>query len=74
MKRKAKIGYPVIERILEEISIIDKINRQWKEGLISEFQFSETLDRLLVKIKRCQTELKQPDPRSLERKTLEKEK
>jgi len=74
MKRKAKIGYSVIERILEEISIIDKINRQWKEGLISEFQFSETLDRLLVNIKRCQAELKQPDPRSLERKTLEKEK
>ncbi len=74
MKRKAKIGYPVIERILEEISIIDKINRQWKEGLISEFQFSETLNRILVNIKRYQTELKQPDPRSLERKTLEKEK
>ena len=70
MKRKAKIEYPVIGRILEEISIIDKINRQWKEGLISEFQFSETLDRLLVNIKRCQTELKQPDPRSLEKKIV----
>ena len=68
MRKKAKIGYPVITRILEEISIIDKINRQWKEGLISEFQFSETLDRLLVNIKRCQAELKQPDPRSLSEK------
>jgi len=58
MKRKAKIGYPVIERILEEISIIEKINRQWKDGLITEFQFSETLDRLLVNIKRHQTESK----------------
>jgi len=72
--RKAEGAHSVIERILKEISIIDKINRQWKEGLISEFQFSETLDRLLVNLKRYQTELKQPDPRSLEKKTLEKEK
>jgi len=70
MRRKAKIGYPVIELILEEISVIDKINRQWKDGLITEFQFSETLDRLLVNIKRHQTELKQPDPRSLEKKIV----
>ena len=69
MKRKAKREHPVIERILEEISIIDKINRQWKDGLITEFQFSETLDRLLVNLKRYQTKLKQPDPRGLERKT-----
>ncbi len=66
--RKAEREHPVIEQILKEISIIDKINRQWKEGLITEFQFSETLDRLLVNIKRFQTELKQPGPRSLERK------
>lgn len=66
--RKAEREHPVIERILKEISIIDKINRQWKEGVISEFQFSETLDRLLINLKRYQTELKQPDPRSLEKK------
>ena len=63
--RKAEREHPVIERILKEISIIDKINRQWKEGLISEFQFSETFDRLLVNLKRYQTELKQPDAQSL---------
>jgi hypothetical protein len=34
----------------------------------TEFQFSETLDRLLVNIKRHQTELKQPDPQSLLKK------
>ena len=68
MKRKAKREHPVIERILEEISVIDKINRQWKDGIITEFQFSETLDRLLVNIKRHQTELKQPDPQSLLKK------
>jgi hypothetical protein len=68
MRRKAKIGYATIELILKEISVIDKINRQWKDGLITEFQFSETLDRLLLNIKRHQTELKQPDPRSLEKK------
>ena len=39
MRRKARIGYQAVELILEEISIIDKINRQWKEGLVSEFQF-----------------------------------
>ena len=32
MKGKAKIEYPVIDRVLEEISILDKINRQWKGG------------------------------------------
>jgi len=63
MKRKARIEYPVIELILEEISIIGKINRQWKDGLITEFQFSESLDRLLANIKRHQTELKQPGRR-----------
>ena len=68
--RKARREHPVIEQISKEISIIDKINRQWKEGLISEFQFSETLDRLLVNLKRYQTELKQPDPRSLEKKIV----
>ncbi|GAJ10276.1 unnamed protein product, partial [marine sediment metagenome] len=51
---------PVIERILKEISIIEKINRQWKDGLITEFQFSNTLDRLLVNLERYQIELKQP--------------
>jgi len=66
--RKVRREHPLIEQISKEISIIDKINRQWKEGLISEFQFSETLDRLLVNLKRYQTELKQPDPRSLEKK------
>ena len=64
MRKKAKIGYPVITRILEEISIIDKINRRWKDGLITEFQFSESLDRLLLNIKAHQTELKQPGPQS----------
>lgn len=68
--RKAEREHPVIEQILKEISIVDKINRQWKKGLISEFQFSETLDRLLVNLKRYQTELKQPDPRSLEKKIV----
>jgi len=68
--RKAEREHPVIEQILKEISIIDKISRQWKEGLISEFQFSETLDRLLVNLKRYQTELKQSDPRSLEKKIV----
>lgn len=53
--RKVEKERPVIERILKEISIIDKINRQWKEGKISEFEFSETLDRLLINIKRYQT-------------------
>lgn len=62
MKRKARIGYQAVELILEEISVIDKINRQWKDGLITEFQFSETLDRLLANIKRHQIEIKQPDP------------
>jgi len=71
--RKAEREHPVIERILKEISIIDEINRQWKEGLISEFQFSKTLDRLLANIKGYQTGLKQPGPQSLEEKTLEKE-
>lgn len=59
---KTEREHSVIEQILEEISIIDKINRQWKEGLISEFQFSETLNRILVNLKRYQTELKQPVP------------
>jgi|GEM_PF-2144285 len=68
--RKAGREHPIIEQISKEISIIDKINRQWKEGLISEFQFSETLDRLLVNLKRYQTELKHPDPRSLEKKIV----
>jgi hypothetical protein len=66
--RKAEREHPVIEQILKEISIVDKINRQWKDGLITEFQFSKTLDRLLVNIKRYQTGLKQPGPRSLEKK------
>jgi len=68
--RKAGREHPIIEQISKEISIIDKINRQWKEGLISEFQFSETLDRLLVNLKRYQAELKHPDPRSLEKKIV----
>jgi len=68
MGRKARIEHPVIKRILEEISVIEKINRQWKDGLITEFQFSETLDRLLLNIKGHQTGLKQPDPRSLEKR------
>jgi len=62
MKRKAKIDYQVVGLILEEISIIEKINRQWKDGLITEFQFSESLDRLLANIKKHQPEIKQPDP------------
>ncbi|MCK4264665.1 MAG: hypothetical protein KAX27_06950 [Candidatus Aminicenantes bacterium] len=63
MKRNEKVKkeHPVIEQILEEISIVDKINRQWKEGVISEFQFSSTLDQILIKLKKYQTELKQPD-------------
>jgi len=68
MKEKAKIEYPVIERVLEEISILDKINRQWKEGVISEFQFSSTLDQLLIRLKKYQTELKAPDLQRLQRK------
>ena len=68
MKGKAKIEYPVIERVLEEISILDKINRQWKEGAISEFQFSSTLDQLLIRLKKYQTELKTPDLQRLQRK------
>ena len=67
MRRKAMIEHPVTKRILEEIKIIEKINRQWKDGLITEFQFSETLDRLLANIKGYQTELKQPSPQSLEK-------
>ena len=71
--KKHKLGsqgereHPVTKRILEEIKIIEKINRQWKDGLITEFQFSESLDRLLVNIKRHQIEPKQPGPRSLEK-------
>ena len=68
MKGKAKIEYPVIERVLEEINILDKINRQWKEGTISEFQFSSTLDQLLIRLKKYQTELKAPDLQRLQRK------
>lgn len=68
MKGKAKIEYPVIERVLEEISILDKINRQWKEGAISEFQFSSTLDQLLIRLKKYQTELKAHDLQRLQRK------
>ncbi|MBA7535166.1 hypothetical protein ES705_27419 [subsurface metagenome] len=67
MGKKARIEHPVTKRILEEISIIDKINRQWKDGLITEFQFSETLDRLLANIKGYQTELKQSSPQSLKK-------
>ena len=52
--RKVEKEHSVIERILEKISSIDKINRQWKEGKISEFEFSEKLNRLLVNIKRYQ--------------------
>lgn len=55
MKRKVEIEHSIIERILKKISIIDKINREWKEGKISEFEFSEMLDRLLINIKRYQT-------------------
>jgi len=51
--------YSVTKLILEEIKIIEKINRQWKDGLITEFQFSETLDRLLANIRRHQTDSKQ---------------
>jgi len=68
MKIKAEREHPIIKQILEEINIIDKINRQWKDGVITEFQFSVTLDRLLVNIKRHQAELKQPDPRSVSEK------
>lgn len=56
------------EWILEETSVIEKINRQWKDGLITESQFSKTLDRLLLNIKEHKTGLKQPDPRSLEKR------
>ncbi|MBA7523228.1 hypothetical protein ES705_15351 [subsurface metagenome] len=72
MGRKARIEHPVTTRILEEIKIIDKINRQWKDGIITEFQFSKTLDRLLANIKRYQTELKQPGPRSRSEKVWSK--
>lgn len=68
MKGKAKIEYPVIERVLEEISILDKINRQWKEGAISEFQFSSTLDQLLIRLKKYHTDLKAPDLQRRQRK------
>lgn len=47
-------GDKKIEQILKEINKIDKLNRQWKEGVISEFEFSETLDQLLVNLKRYQ--------------------
>ncbi|MBA7478192.1 hypothetical protein ES707_13613 [subsurface metagenome] len=67
MRKKARIEPSVTKRILEEIKIIEKINRQWKDGLITEFQFSETLDRLLANIKGYQTELKQPGPQSLKK-------
>ena len=59
LESQGKREHPVTKRILEEIKIIEKINRQWKDGLITEFQFSETLDRLLVNIKRHQTDSKQ---------------
>jgi hypothetical protein len=72
MGRKTRIGYQAVELILEEISFIDKINRQWKDGLITEFQFSESLDRLLINIKRHQTESKQPDSGSLSEKAWRK--
>jgi len=72
--RKAEREQPAIKSILEEISIIDKINRQWKDGIITEFQFSNTLDRLLVNLKRHQTELKKPRPRSLSEKIWRKKK
>jgi len=52
--KKVEKKHSVIEQILKKISIIDKINREWKEGKISEFEFSEMLDRLLVNIKRYQ--------------------
>jgi len=74
MKRKDRIDYQTVGLILEEIKIIEKINRQWKDGLITEFQFSETLDRLLANIKRHQTESKQPGPRRLEEKSMERRK
>jgi len=54
MKEKVEIERPVIKQILKEINRIDKLNREWKEGAISEYQFSEKLDRLLVNIKRYQ--------------------
>ncbi len=62
--KKAEREQPAIKSILEEINIIDKINQQWKDGIITEFQFSNTLDRLLVNLKRYQIELKQPGPQS----------
>lgn len=65
---KAKREYSVIERVLEEISILDKINRQWKEGAISEFQFSSTLDQLLIRLKKYQAKLKASDFQGLQRK------
>lgn len=68
MKGKAKIEYPVIERVLEEISILDKINRQWKEGAISEFQFSSALDQLLIRLKKYHPDLKAPDLQRRQRK------
>jgi len=74
MKIKAEREHPIIKQILEEINIIDKINRQWKDGVITEFQFSKTLDRLLVNIKKHQTELKKLGPRSLSEKSMEEEK
>ena len=67
MRRKARIEHSVTKRILEEIRIIEKINRQWKDGLITEFQFSESLDRILANIKGYQTGLKQPGPQSLKK-------
>jgi len=46
-------GYEVIKsKNLKEINIIAKINRQWKDGLITEYQFSKNLDQLLVNIKK----------------------
>ncbi|MBA7678100.1 hypothetical protein ES703_86371 [subsurface metagenome] len=70
--RKTEREHPVIKQILEEINIIDKINRQWKDGVITEFQFSTTLDRILANIKRHQTELKKPGPQSLSEKIWRK--
>ncbi|MBA7471405.1 hypothetical protein ES707_06711 [subsurface metagenome] len=49
MKKRAKMAG---EQILKEIRIIEKINQQWKDGTIMEFQFSKTLDRLLANIKK----------------------
>ena len=44
-----------IKQILKEINRIDKLNQDWKEGKICEFEFSETLDKLLINLKRYQT-------------------